>query len=113
MTNSQSDINELQTLRREAAELRAKRDRPCSTATGPAAAQDSDRVQEHEIAEPPTMESADAEEAPETDKTLRHLATQIESVVKEMEEAARERPTLALLAAFTVGIIIGQLVTRK
>jgi hypothetical protein len=33
--------------------------------------------------------------------------------VTEIEEATREHPALALLAAFTIGIVVGQLSSRR
>lgn len=45
--------------------------------------------------------------------TLQDFADQIGSIVKEMEEAASERPALALLTAFSLGILVGQLFSRK
>ncbi len=161
MTNSQSDIDELKTLQREAAELRAKRKRPRATnkpdasqqsetlekqeatespaessaseeqtsaqkekppqskrkrsrsKARPAAKKASATVQEQEGAKLPTQESVDEEQSPGADKVIHDYAVQIESVVKEMEDAAKERPVLALLAAFTIGIVIGQIFSRR
>lgn len=162
MTNSQSDIDELKTLQREAAELRAERKRPRATAkpdapeqpetaeqreetappvddsvsdnqTSPqkettkpqpkrtrtrstaksTARKTSGTREEHTAEKPSAVDSVEKELPPEADKSVRELAVQIESVVKEMEAAARERPALALLAAFTIGIVVGQLFARR
>lgn len=152
MTNSQSDIDELKALQREAAELRKERQKAHSTAesageqneqqvaepmgkeqvtskpeipvgktprkrsvsvAGSPVKKKSATVEEQEVANPSVEDAGDEALLPEADKAVRDLAVQIESVVKELEEAARERPALALLAAFTIGIVVGQLFSRR
>ena len=41
------------------------------------------------------------------------LAGQIETIMSELEEAAQEHPSLALLAAFGIGVFVGQLLSRR
>lgn len=38
---------------------------------------------------------------------------QIDAFVKELETAAQERPRVALLAAFAIGVAIGQMLSRR
>ena len=44
---------------------------------------------------------------------LEGLAPQVENIMTELEEAATEHPALALLAAFGIGIFVGQLLSRR
>lgn len=48
-----------------------------------------------------------------TEQTIGEFALQVETFMKEAEAAAIERPALALLAAFSLGIIVGQTFSRK
>lgn len=114
MAKPENEIEELQALQREAEELRAKR-----------------RQTGHEASNPETKPSASTElkEAAErlldtaietgqeleqdADKALDNLAARIETTAAELEEATRKRPLVALLAAVTVGIVIGQLFSRR
>jgi len=48
-----------------------------------------------------------------TEQTIGEFAQQLETFMKEAEAAAIERPALALLAAFSLGIIVGQIFSRK
>jgi len=49
----------------------------------------------------------------DTEQTIGEFALQVETFMKEAEAAAIERPALALLAAFSLGIIVGQMFCRK
>ena len=48
-----------------------------------------------------------------TEQTIGEFAQQVETFMKEAEAAAIERPALALLAAFSLGIIVGQMFCRR
>ena len=48
-----------------------------------------------------------------TEQTIGEFALQIEQFMKEAEAAAIERPALALLTAFSLGIIVGQIFSRR
>ena len=61
----------------------------------------------------PAEGPAGEEQAPEWEKAVQDLTTDLERTVNEIEEAARERPALALLAAFTIGIVVGHLLARR
>ena len=112
MTNSKSDIEELKNLQREAAELRVERSKPRIKAR-PAAAKKSETTQESEAAKPQEQEAAVEEQALETEKAVQDIADQWESVVNKIEDAARKRPVLALLAAFTTGVVVGHILSRR
>lgn len=73
----------------------------------------SGTLEEGDLTKPSTQEATEEASSPETDEGIGDLAAQIESIVRELEEAARERPAVALLAAFTIGIVIGQLFSRR
>lgn len=62
---------------------------------------------------PATNESASVAQANEAEKAIQDLAGQLESAAKTMEETLSERPGLALLAAFSLGVIVGQLFSRR
>lgn len=114
MTNSKSDIEELKGLQHEATERRTERNRPPSTAKG-AEDQQSEMMEDRDVTTKTTAQDSAAAKSPATEskKTIQDLAGQIENLVKEMEEAASERPLLALLAAFSLGVITGQLFSRR
>lgn len=114
MTNSKSDIEELKGLQREVTERRAERNRPPSTVKR-AEDQQSEMMEDRDVTTKPVAQESVVIEspAPESKRTIQNLAGQIENLVKEMEEAASERPLLALLAAFSLGVITGQLFSRR
>jgi ElaB/YqjD/DUF883 family membrane-anchored ribosome-binding protein len=49
----------------------------------------------------------------ESAKTLENLNIDFNAFLNDMEHAVRERPVLTLLAAFSVGVVVGQLFSRK
>ena len=151
MTNSETDLDELKALQREAALLRSERQRTDSTVTpsdpeGSAASAEA-TVKEEEIARPaqaskrakrrhkgstgtasskqtstadsqteagPAADVEPLEEAiAESAKTLEDLNLDFNAILKDVEDAARERPVLTLLAAFSLGIVVGQMLSRK
>ena len=163
MKKTESDLDELKTLQREAAKLRSQRKgsgtsarsaapkqpltEPLTEAEAEAAAPPEDqRVDEAplpprkrtkagqvgrkksratvnkkspaqadpgEPEKPPTQASGDEQTPTGTEETINDLATQIGGFVTEMEAAAKQRPAVALLAAFTIGIVVGQLFSRS
>jgi hypothetical protein len=64
-------------------------------------------------AEPPAATAPLEEATPESATTLDDLNVDFNGILKDMEDAARERPVLALLAAFSLGIVVGQMFSRK
>ena len=111
MTNSNSEINELKTLQVEAEGLKGRRKGSRSKKTSEAN-QQSEPVEDGEEKQF-SQDEAIGEQSSGTDNAVHDLAVQIEHVLKDMEEAATERPALALLSAFALGIIVGQLFSRR
>jgi len=112
MSNLKSDIDELKTMQRESAEQGAEGKQPPSTAKS-ASGQNSRTVEDRNTTEPPVQDSAAEEQTSEWDKPVQDLAAQIETAAKEIDEAAREHPAMALLAAVTIGIIVGHILTHR
>jgi hypothetical protein len=112
MTKSKNEIDELKALEQEAAKRRPPRKRSRSSATTKAAPSQTETATGPAI-EPVPKTPEDVKQSTETEETFHELAEQIETIVKEMEQAARERPTLALLSAFAVGVVVGQIFARR
>ena len=152
MTNSETGLDELEALQREAAELRSERQQTDSTAapaegqgsaasvevaskeegtakpaqpakrttrrrtrsTGSAASRKNTGAADSQTeAEPPAATESLEEATPESATTLEDLNVDFNGILKDMEDAARERPVLALLAAFSLGIVVGQMFSRR
>jgi chromosome segregation ATPase len=136
MSSSQDETNELKALQQEVAELRGERKGRRSKATSKAeeasqesktkrrrskATSDADQevqtVEEQSVTEPQASaieeQRSEEEQVPELDKTIQDLVTHIESVTKGLQEATRENPALGLMAAFTTGIVVGYLLSRR
>jgi len=113
MTNSKSDIEELKDLQREVTEQRAKRTRHRSTARQTGSKESAVSEARAASMNTATDDSAGAVRAHEAEKAIQDLSGQIETAIKTIEETASERPALALMAAFTIGIIVGQLISRR
>ena len=152
MTNSKTDLDELDALQREAAALRSEPEQTDSTAapavgqgavasgestsqeeglekpaqaakrttrrrtrsTGSAASRKKTSVVDSKTDAEPSAAAAPLEEAtPESVATLEDLNVDFNGILKDMEDAARERPVLALLAAFSLGIVVGQMFSRR
>ena len=64
-------------------------------------------------AESPAASAPLEEATPESASTLNDLNVDFNGILKDMEDAARERPVLALLAAFSLGIVVGQMFSRR
>ena len=113
MKKTNQNVDELKNLQRDAEMLRAERNRRGPTEAPPAeqAGGNDDRAndaKEHSVEGP--AEEARALEAGTTDS---HYADQLALAVKELEETTREHPVLALLAAFTTGVVVGNLFSRR
>lgn len=108
-----NEIEELQKIQREASERRAERDKERL------AAREANRRQTAGEQAEPGAETPSANAAPsgnssaEAEGPTHALSHQLGNLLEELEEAAKERPALALLAAFSLGVIVGQLFSRK
>jgi ElaB/YqjD/DUF883 family membrane-anchored ribosome-binding protein len=87
MTKSKTETEELKILQKESRELRKSKSKP----------------------QAPELENDEVE--PETDSA--ELTTQVDQLIREVEEVATQHPALALLAAFGIGILVGQMLTRR
>ena len=47
------------------------------------------------------------------EESMQELSDNLESAVQEIEEAAKEHPALVALVAFTLGLVVGQLFSRR
>ena len=113
MKKPTQNVDELKNLQRDAETLKARRNRRGPTATPPAEQtcgndERANDAKEHSVEGP-------AEEAPvlEAEGTDPHYADQLAVAMKELEDTTREHPVLALLAAFTTGVVIGNLFSRR
>ncbi len=108
MTELHRDAGELETLQREAEEMRRKSRKPRS-----ASDKEPETERDQEVAEPATQISADEELTTDPDTTANNLVVEIEGVLKNMEEIASDHPAMTLLVAFTLGIFVGHIFSRK
>ncbi|NNJ96337.1 MAG: hypothetical protein HKP12_04185 [Gammaproteobacteria bacterium] len=152
MKKTETDLDELEALQREAAALRSESEQTDSTAaptdgqgsaasveatsqeegtakparpgkrttrrrarsTGSATSRKNTGAADSQTeAEPPAATASLEEATRESAKTLEDLNVDFNGILKNMEDAARERPVLALLAAFSLGIVVGQMFSRK
>ncbi len=95
MSTTSEIPGDLKSLKREVAEMAESRKRARSTEE-----KDARRLAESETAAKAGSEDYD-------------ISDQLEIYLKEIEETARERPALTLLATFAIGIIVGHLFSRR
>ncbi len=100
MINVSSDADDLKTLQREADELRESRGKKKSTGEC-----DSQPRQDHE------EELCEKESSAES--VLFDLSDQVELYLNETEETVQKHPMISLAAAFVLGVVIGQLFSRR
>jgi len=105
MTNQKTEIEELKALQRESQKLRKKREKP-----DPQEATDAEADKEKS---PLTGVSQESDSTVDQDGNTDGLTAQVETIMLELEEAAAEHPGLALLAAFGIGVFVGQLLSRR
>ncbi len=103
---TRQEIEELNTLQQEAMELRKRREQTASETVAEDAAPENTP---DSVAETGT----EAAQAEDQKYSIESLATHVGDVVQELEEAASEHPALALLAAFGIGVVAGQLLSRR
>jgi hypothetical protein len=113
MTHVNDDIEELNSLKQAASERRASRTKkPVSKkrSTAKTASGTSDEVSE---APPSASEESDESLLSESEEVVPKLVDQVETIFGEIGEASRERPALALVSAFAVGILIGHIFSKR
>jgi len=102
MTKPKSELEELKKLQKESQKLCERQEIP--SAVPP----------EAEAAENSVAEAVDgAEPLASAAEYIEELTGPVENMLSELEEAASEHPALALLAAFGIGIFVGQLLSRR
>ena len=113
MTNSTHDVDALKRMQSDAEKLRAERKR-CRSTQAPAAGHASGREEDQNATETQAEpDAASEEQVSESETNVQHYADQLAGAVKQLEDAAREYPALTLLAAFTTGIVVGNLFSRR
>lgn len=129
--NPQSDIEELKNMQREASEQRDKRKKARAKAsktgeqrssasqsqTASAKSAENDQANDND-AQTENMKSAEDDQnskvqTEEAEQAIQDIAGNIETLVKKLEATASERPVLTIMAAFSLGIIVGQLFSRR
>lgn len=102
MTKPKTELDELKELQKESQKLRERPETP-SVAPPEAKAAENSVAETVDGSEPPASAAEYIEE----------LTGPVENIISELEEAASEHPALALLAAFGIGIFVGQLLSRR
>ena len=112
MTEQKRNVDELRELESKAAALRKKRNQ---TKAKTAKAEDGDaKTPSSSTTSASQPDNVEFAELPEREtQTIRDIAAQVEDVIVQMQDAARESPTVALLAAFGVGVAVGQLLSGR
>lgn len=108
MSNVTANSDELKTLKREAAELQERRQQNDQIAS-----EGAEQQEQSDPEEKVDQEKDLAREADQPDNGAPDLVQQLEMYMNDIEETALERPTLALLTTFTLGVIVGYLFTRR
>ena len=107
MTKPKTELEELISLQKKSQELQGQRETSVRDATS-TSREDSGKAP----ARNPDIKEESA--APDDQgEVVEGLTGQIENIMSELEEAAVEHPALALLAAFGIGIFVGQLLSRR
>ena len=106
MTDSQKELDELKNLQEQSQKLREQRD-VAQKDTGVVPQVSTEAVSDTDHGQETAPVQSEGDEAAEG------LGDQVADIMSELEEAAAEHPTLALLAAFGIGVFVGQLLSRK
>ena len=109
MVHTNDEIEELNSLKHAASQRRSKRANSASkkraaskikAASAPPAGTEEDDGQ----GLPP---------GPDSEELVDKLTGEVETIFGEIGKASRERPVLALVSAFAVGILIGHLLSKR
>jgi len=107
MTDPKKELNELNELKEQSEKLRKQRD----------VAQNDEELAPQAAAEEVLDSGANLKtetgSTAENEEGKEGLNDQIADIMSELEEAAAEHPSLALLAAFGIGVFVGQLLSRR
>ena len=109
MAHTNDEIDELNSLKHAASERRSKR--------ADSASKNGAAPNKGAASTPPAGTEEDASQSPppesESEELVGKLAGQVETIFGEIGEASRERPVLALVSAFAVGVLIGHIFSKK
>ena len=108
MSNATANSDELKTLKQEAAELQERRQQNDQIAS-----ESAEQQEQSDPGEKMDQEVSPTPEADQPDNGVPDLVQQLEMYINEIEETALERPALALLTTFALGVIVGHLFTQK
>jgi hypothetical protein len=116
MAHTNDEIDELNSLKHAASERRSKR---ADSASDKRAASKKKAASNKKAA--PTPPSGTEEEdggqspppASESEELFDKLTGQVETIFGEIGEASRERPVLALVSAFAVGVLVGHIFSKR
>ena len=115
MSKVQDEIAELMALQREAQAPKARREKTRNktraAGRGESASDDVEPASDDETVE--TSDEADGKSMSDLERSMKELAQNIETAVQGLEESAREQPFLTAMTAFTLGLVVGQLFTRR
>ena len=106
MTHTNDEIEELESLKQAASERRARRAKPAKPVSKKKAAT-------RPVAGSPEDDGESPPPASESEAFVDKLTDQVETIFGEISEASRERPVLALVSAFAVGILIGHIFSKR
>ena len=105
MADQKTEVEELKELHKQSQKLRAEREMP-----GP----DVAAAPQSEGGANRGPKTGDESPEPEDQEGIADgLTGQVQTIMAELEDAAAENPGLALLAAFGIGIFVGQLLSRR
>jgi hypothetical protein len=109
MAHTNDEIDELNSLKHAASERRGKRANAASKEKAApnkkAGPTPSTQTGEEDVQSPPP--------ASESEELFDKLSGQVETIFGEIGEASRERPVLALVSAFAVGVLVGHIFSKR
>lgn len=108
MSKTSTTKNDLTTLQREVKELQESRSK-----NGSAETEVSEAINDCD----PVTKNAEGtvfiDEGGNNENSVHDITGQIENYLKDLELTALERPTLALLTTFAVGVVVGHYISRR
>ena len=113
MTKPTGDVEALKRMQSEAAKRRAERKRNRSTHAPAAEHASGAKDDQNDTEKQAEQEPVDEAQVPESETNVQHYADQLAGALKQFEDTAREHPALVLLAAFTTGVVAGNLFSRR
>ena len=109
MAHTNDEIDELNSLKHAASERRSKR---ADSASKKRAA-----PKKSAASTPPAGPEDDGDQSPppesKSEELVDKLTSQVETIFGEIGEASRERPVLALVSAFAVGVLVGHIFSKR